>query len=64
MQKSPARCSRVKLVMIKPDPKKIVATTLVILMPYSLDNLTDIKPNATMQAIYKLPTKVMVRMLV
>lgn len=64
MQKRPARCSRVKLVMIKPDPKKIVATRLVMRMPYSLDNLTDIKPKATMQAMYKLPTKVMVRILV
>jgi hypothetical protein len=50
--------------MIKPAPKRIVAVRLVYRMPYCLEILTERSPKATMQAMYKLPTKVIVRILV
>jgi hypothetical protein len=53
--------SSVRLVAIRPIPKKIVATRPVYCTPKDLITLIDDIPKATMDAMYKLRTKVMVR---
>lgn len=61
MQNSPPRWSSVKLVAINPTPNTVVAARAVYRTPKDLITLIEAMPKATMQAIYRLPTKVMVR---
>src|SRR5690242_4243898 len=63
-QNKPPTCSSVKLVAINPKPKTIVATIPVRRIPNDLITLIEAIPKATIHAMYRLPTKVMVRTLV